>query len=297
MPATGVKDLQRLSKDSFYGAVLQVVYGVYIFFGANLTSITKYHLMFEKKNMAVLGIDIGGSGIKGALVDIATGELVSERLRIPTPNPSTPSALADTLCVLIDKLEYNGPVGCGFPALVRDGVVKTAANIHSSWIDVPAAKLFSQKTGLPVTLLNDADAAGLAEVEYGTAKGQMGTVFLITIGTGLGTAVFTNGLLLPNTELGHLKMFGKSAERYCSDAARIRKELTWKEWALRFNEYLAYIEFLFSPSLIILGGGASKKWDQFAHFLNAEAEIRPASLRNQAGIIGAAAWAWKMQSA
>lgn len=252
--------------------------------------------MFEKKNMAVLGIDIGGSGIKGALVDITTGELVSERLRIPTPDPSTPSALAETLSSLINKLDYTGPVGCGFPALVRQGVVKTAANIHSSWIDVPAAELFTQKTGLPVYLLNDADAAGLAEVDYGAAKGQMGTVFLITIGTGLGTAIFINGALLPNTELGHLKMFGKSAEKYCSDAARIRKDLSWKEWALRFNEYLAYIEFLFSPDMIILGGGASKKWDQYAHFLKADASIKPASLRNQAGIIGAAAWAARVHN-
>ena len=226
--------------------------------------------------MITLGIDIGGSGIKGALVDIQNGELVSERIRIPTPEPSTPAAIANTVKELVQKFDYQGPVGCGFPALILNGTVQTAANIHQSWIQVPAEQLFSSETRLPVFLINDADAAGLAEVEFGAAKGKKGTVMLITIGTGIGTALFTEGVLLPNTELGHLKMFGKSAEKYCSDAARTRKELSWKEWALRFNEYLAYVEFLFSPGLIVLGGGASKKFDQFSEFLVSHAAIVPA---------------------
>ncbi len=242
--------------------------------------------------MEILGIDIGGSGIKGALVDIRTGELKTERLRIPTPRPSTPQAIAQAVKELVDNFNYNGPIGCGFPALVINGVVKTAANIDATWVDVKAEELFSAQIGMPVYLLNDADAAGIAEITFGAGKGRMDTVFLITIGTGLGTAIFTEGKLLPNTELGHLKMYGKSAEKYCSDAVRKVKELTWKQWASRFNEYLAYIEFLFSPSLIILGGGASKKFELYAEFLNAKAEIVPAQLRNQAGIIGAAYRAW-----
>ncbi|HAW59044.1 MAG TPA: polyphosphate glucokinase [Bacteroidales bacterium] len=239
--------------------------------------------------MAILGIDVGGSGIKGALVE--NGQLVTERLRIPTPEPSTPEAIADTLNEIVKSFNYKGPIGCGFPALILDGVVKTAANIHKTWIDVPAEKLFSQKTGQPVYLINDADAAGLAEIYYGAGKNKKGTIFMITIGTGIGTAIFINGQLVPNTELGHLKMYGKSAEKYCSDAVRTKKNLSWKQWAMRFNEYLAYIEFLFSPQLIILGGGASKKFDQFAPYLKTRAEIVPAELKNHAGIIGASVWA------
>ena len=246
--------------------------------------------------MEILGIDIGGSGIKGALVDIETGELKTERLRIPTPVPSTPNAIAQAVKELVNSFDYNGPIGCGFPALVINGVVKTAANIDATWINVMAEDLFTAYTELPVYLVNDADAAGIGEITFGAGKGRMDTVFLVTIGTGLGTAIFTEGKLLLNTELGHLKMYGKSAEKYCSDAVRKAKDLSWKQWASRFNEYLAYIEFLFSPGLIILGGGASKKYDLYAEFLKANAEIVPAQLRNQAGIIGAAYRAWAKHS-
>ena len=239
--------------------------------------------------MAILGIDVGGSGIKGALVE--NGQVITERLRIPTPQPSTPEAIAVTLNEIMKAFNYKGAIGCGFPALILDGVIKTAANIHKSWIDVPAEKLFTKTTGQPVVLINDADAAGLAEINYGAGKDKMGTIFVITIGTGLGSAIFINGQLVPNTELGHLKMYGKSAEKYCSDAVRTKKNLSWKQWAMRFNEYLAYIEFLFSPQLIILGGGASKKFDQFAPYLKSRTEIVPAELKNHAGIIGAAVWA------
>lgn len=242
--------------------------------------------------MEILGIDIGGSGIKGALVDIETGELKTERLRVSTPVPSTPNAIAQAVKELVENFKYTGPIGCGFPALVINGVIKTAANIDASWVNVMAEELFSARTGMPVYLLNDADAAGIGEMTFGAGKGRLDSVFLITIGTGLGTAIFTEGKLLPNTELGHLKMYGKSAEKYCSDAVRKAKDLSWKQWASRFNEYLAYIEFLFSPSLIILGGGASKKFDLYAEYLKANAQIVPAQLRNQAGIIGAAYRAW-----
>ncbi|MDO9511310.1 MAG: ROK family protein [Bacteroidales bacterium] len=241
--------------------------------------------------MNVLGIDIGGSGIKGAIVNTETGELLSERHRFPTPKPSTPRAIAETISMLSSHFSYTGIIGCGFPALIKNGFIKTAANIHQSWIEVDAARLFKEATSQNVFILNDADAAGLAEVQFGAGKGKMGTIILITVGTGIGTALFTQGKLLPNTELGHIKMYGKSAEKYCSDLVREKKDLSWMDWGKRFNEYLNYIEFLFSPELFIIGGGVSKKFDLYSQFLHCEAEIVPASLRNQAGIIGAARFA------
>lgn len=241
--------------------------------------------------MILLGIDIGGSGIKGGIVDTNSGQLIGERHRIPTPNPSTPRAIAETIAQLSEHFNYSGSIGCGFPALIKNGYIKTAANIHQSWIDVDATELFSNVTKQNVYILNDADAAGLAEVQFGAGKKAQGTVFMITVGTGIGTALFTDGKLLPNTELGHVKMYGKSAEKYCSDAVREKKDLTWKEWGKRFNEYLAYMEFLFSPSLFIIGGGVSKKFELFSEYLKCETTVVPALLKNQAGIIGAAAYA------
>ena len=241
--------------------------------------------------MDILGIDVGGSGIKGALVNSVTGELVSDRHRIPTPSPSTPEAVIQSIAELVKILDYHGPIGCGFPALIKNGFIKTAANIDKSWINVDTRLTFAPKLGLPFYVVNDADAAGMAEVMFGAGKDFKGVILLLTIGTGIGSAFFTNGVLLPNTELGHIKMFGKSAEKYCSDAVRTKKKLSWKEWAFRFNEYVEYMEFLFSPDLIILGGGASKKWDSFNQSLRSKAPIVPAMLRNNAGIIGAAAWA------
>ncbi|MCE2570584.1 polyphosphate--glucose phosphotransferase [Motilimonas eburnea] len=241
--------------------------------------------------MQILGVDIGGSGIKGAIVETTTGELVTERHRIPTPQPATPESVADTLKQLVDHFDWQGPVGCGFPATVVHGVAKTASNIDKSWINTNAAALFSERTHCPCFVVNDADAAGMAEFTFGAGQGKTGVVVLITIGTGLGTAVFTNGQLLPNTELGHIMLEGMVAEHYTADSVRKREELGWNKWGKRFNKYLQRLEFLLSPDCFILGGGASKKLEKFAHQLETDAEVIPAQSLNQAGIIGAALFA------
>lgn len=238
--------------------------------------------------MQVLGIDIGGSGIKGAPVDTDSGEFLAERVRIPTPEPSHPLAVARAVEELRQQFEWRAPIGCTVPGVVQHGVVKTAANIDPAWIETDAVRLFNEITGCPIAVLNDADAAGMAEMQFGAGRGRSGVVIIITIGTGIGTALFTNGRLVPNTELGHLEIRGKDAERRASDAARKRKNLTWEEWAGRFNEYLSHIERLFWPDLIILGGGGSKKYELFRAFLTTRAEMIPALLRNDAGIVGAA---------
>ncbi len=241
--------------------------------------------------MKILGVDIGGSGIKGAIVDTKTGKLVTERHRIPTPQPATPKAVAETLKELTKHFKWHGAVGCGFPAIVQHGVAKSAANIDKTWVDTDAAGLFSHTTGCPCYVVNDADAAGIAEVHFGAARDHNGVVLLITIGTGLGSALFSGGHLVPNTEFGHLILHDMVAEKYCSDAARKREELSRKKWAKRFNEYLQRVEFLLSPDLILLGGGASKKYDQYAEYLRVEAELQPAQQLNNAGIVGAALYA------
>ncbi len=241
--------------------------------------------------MQILGVDIGGSGIKGAIVETTTGELVTERHRIPTPQPATPEAVADTLKQLVEHFDWQGPVGCGFPATVVHGVAKTASNIDQSWINTNAAALFSERTNCPCFVVNDADAAGMAEFTFGAGQGKSGVVVLITIGTGLGTAVFTNGQLLPNTELGHIILEGMVAEHYTADSVRKREELSWSKWGKRFNKYLQRLEFLLSPDCFILGGGASKKLDKFAPHLETDAEVIAAQSLNQAGIIGAALFA------
>ncbi len=238
--------------------------------------------------MEVLGIDIGGSGIKGAPVDIEKGILLEARFRIPTPNPAKPRPVAKTVAKIVRHFKWEGPVGCGFPAVIRRGVVASAANIHDKWIGTHAQELFSGTTGCPVTMINDADAAGLAEMTFGMGRGRSGTVLLVTIGTGLGTALFTDGHLLPNTELGHIEIDGVDAEQRASDAARKREKLSWKRWAKRFDKYLLTMEHLFSPDLIILGGGVSKKYEYFIPRLSTKAEVVPARLLNEAGIIGAA---------
>ncbi len=241
--------------------------------------------------MQVLGVDIGGSGIKGALVDTDKGEMISERIRIETPKPATPEAVAATLKELTSRFGYTGPVGCGFPATVHHGVAFTAANIDSSWINTPVEKLFSGTTGSSCYVLNDADAAGIAEVKFGAGRDFSGVILMVTIGTGLGSAIFVNGHLLPNTELGHLILNDSVAEHYCSDLARQKNELSWKKWGKRFNKYLRRVEFLFNPDLIILGGGASKSFDKFAEKIDVRAKVIPAVTLNTAGIIGAAMYA------
>jgi len=238
--------------------------------------------------MEVLGIDIGGSGIKGAPVDTQTGVLLAPRLRIPTPEPSKPQKIAQVVLELAQRFYWKGPVGCGFPAAMRQGTAMTAANIHKKWLGADAEALFSEVTGLPVRVVNDADAAGLAEMTFGAGRCQNGVVMIVTIGTGLGTAVFTGGKLLPNTELGHIEMNGVDAELQASDAARKREKLSWKSWGKRFDQYLHRLEFLFWPDLFILGGGVSKEFEKFSPYLTLDCPVTPAQMLNEAGIVGAA---------
>ncbi len=239
--------------------------------------------------MNILGIDIGGSGIKGALVDIERGVLMSDRFRLPTPEPSTPEAVGQAVAEIIAHFNWLGPVGCTFPAIVKNGVTYSAANVDQGWVNFEAEKYLQDKAGVPLRLINDADAAGVAEAAFGAAKGEPGVVIVLTVGTGVGSALLLDGKLVPNTEFGHLEIRGKDAERRASDAARTRKELSWEQWAERFNEMLARLELYFSPDLIVIGGGASKKYDQFGQYLRVErSRIVRAQLLNEAGIIGAA---------
>ena len=242
--------------------------------------------------MQILGVDIGGSGIKGAIVDTLTGKLISERHRIETPQPATPEAIAAVLAQLVLHFNWTGPIGCGFPAAIQHGIARTASNIAKTFIGTDIDALFSEATHCSCFNVNDADAAGMAEMHFGEGSEQSGVVLLVTIGTGLGTAIFTDGKLLPNTELGHIYLEnGLIAERFASDATRKIEDLGWKAWASRFNQYLATMESLFWPDLIILGGGASKKFDKFKHHLTIEAPVKPAAFLYQAGIVGAALFA------
>jgi polyphosphate glucokinase len=241
----------------------------------------------------IFGVDVGASGIKGAIIDVTTGELRSERLRFPTPDPSTPAEMAKVFAKLIRESNWNGAIGCGFPAIIKEGVAYTAANIHKSWIGTNVSEIFAQATNQPVFTLNDADAAGLAEMRFGQGKDRQGTVILITIGSGLGTGIFSDGKLLPNTELGHLYLRGHRAvaEFYASNNAKKRDDLSWEAWARRFNEYLDHLELLFSPNLFILGGGTSKRFELFKDELHVATPVVPATLLNNAGMVGAAIYA------
>jgi polyphosphate glucokinase len=236
----------------------------------------------------ILGIDIGGSGVKGAIVHTKKGMLLTERYRIPTPQPATPEAVAEVIKKIVKLFKWEGAIGVGFPGVIQHGVARTAANLDDSWVDRDLNKLFSEKTGCNVHVVNDADAAGMAEMRFGSGKGYLGVALLVTVGTGLGTVVFANGNLLPNMEMGHILLHGKDAELYASDAARKANGLTWEDWAGRFNEYLNRMEELLWPDLIIIGGGASKKDEAFIPHLKTRARVVPATLLNEAGIIGAA---------
>ncbi len=238
--------------------------------------------------MKVLGIDIGGSGIKGAPVDTDTGQMLAERLRVPTPPGANPEPMIELISGIVQEFQWSGPIGCGFPGVVRHGVTLSAANVSKRWIGYDAAAQIAQKTGCPTWMVNDADAAGLAEMRFGIGRDRKGVVLIVTIGTGLGTALFTDGYLLPNAELGHIEMDGQDAEWQASDAARKREELSWKKWGKRFNRYLNILCFLFSPDLIILGGGTSNKFDAFKEFMDVPTELVTAQMLNEAGIIGAA---------
>ena len=238
--------------------------------------------------MHILGIDIGGTGIKGAPVDTATGEFLAERWRILTPAPATPEALSAAVAQVATHFSWQGPIGCGFPAIIRRGQVCTAVHVDKGWIGCNAQTLFSEVTGCPVTVLNDADAAGYAEMRFGAGRGQNGVVLVVTLGTGIGTALFFDGRLVPNTELGHIEIRGKDAERRAAASVREDKDLSWKKWARRLDEYLQRIDSHLSPDLIIIGGGISKKHDKFLPLLTVQTEVVAAQLENNAGIVGAA---------
>jgi polyphosphate glucokinase len=241
----------------------------------------------------ILGIDIGGSGIKGATVDVRRGALTAKRCRIPTPQPSVPGAVGKVVAKIAKRFDWKGPIGCTFPAVVKDGVVYTAANVDESWIGIDGGKLLETRIGCPVLLLNDADAAGTAEMQFGAGQNEGGTVFVLTFGTGIGSALFVDGALMPNTEIGHITLRCRGggsveAEDYASDRIRKGESLTWREWAGRVNEYLGLLESLFAPDLFILGGGVSKKHGKFIPLLETRARVVPAQLLNEAGIVGAA---------
>jgi polyphosphate glucokinase len=237
----------------------------------------------------VLGIDIGGTGIKAAPVDTATGQLTAPRQKLATPQPATPDAVAEVAGQLVRDFKWTGPIGITFPGVVVGGVIHTAANMDPSWIGVDALKLFGSETKLAVTVLNDADAAGVAEMRFGAGKGVQGTVLLLTLGTGIGSALFIDGILVPNTEFGHIEIRGKDAEKRASEHAREEHDLSWGDWAGRVDEYLEQMEALLSPGLIIIGGGVSRKSDKFLPYLTRlRAKVVPAALHNDAGIVGAA---------
>jgi polyphosphate glucokinase len=241
-----------------------------------------------------LGIDFGGTGIKAGLVDLATGELVSKRVRMNTPRPSTPAAVCATIGEIVSTIGQNteipdsAPVGLGLPGVIKDGVVMTAANIDPGWIKASADLIVGEALGRRVIAINDADAAGLAEVRLGAGREATGTVLLLTVGTGIGSGLFVDGRLVPNTELGHLEVRGRDAETRLSGVARERRRLRWKQWALEFNEYIARLEAYLWPDLIVLGGGVSKVMDRYREWLVSRAPIVPAQYRNTSGIIGAA---------
>ncbi|HET7397073.1 MAG TPA: ROK family protein [Intrasporangium sp.] len=238
-----------------------------------------------------LGIDIGGSGIKGAPVDLKGGKLATSRLKIATPQPATPEAVADVVDQIVDHFAAqtrDAPIGVTVPAVVIHGTVLSAANIDPSWVDTDAQALIKKHTGREVTVVNDADAAGVAEVHYGAAKGVPGLVLLTTLGTGIGSALIMDGVLVPNSELGHLEMDGHDAEKVAASSIKDKEELSWEEYIERLQRYYSMVERLFSPDLIVVGGGISKEADLFLPHLRLRAPIVPAALRNSAGIVGAA---------
>jgi polyphosphate glucokinase len=235
-----------------------------------------------------VGVDIGGTGIKCAPVDLESGTLAAERIRILTPNPSTPDAVAAAVKEVLDQVNVPGPVGVTMPSVVTDGLIRTAANIDKSWIGVDAVHLLVQATGRAIAVMNDADAAGVAEMRYGAGVGRTGTVVMVTLGTGIGSAVFVNGTLVPNTELGHIHLHHGEAEDWAAESVRERDDLSWKEYAGRLDDYLNLLQRLLWPELIIIGGGGSKKADKFLSLLDVGTEVVPARMQNEAGIIGAA---------
>ncbi|MCA4132758.1 polyphosphate--glucose phosphotransferase [Arthrobacter sp. M4] len=251
----------------------------------------------EKSHKArhLIGIDIGGTGIKGGIVDLKKGKLAGDRFRIPTPQPATPEAVADVVAEIVKELstregapDADTPVGVTFPGIIQHGVVRSAANVDKSWLDLPIDSMLTERLGRPVEVINDADAAGLAEARYGAGEGVDGTVLVITLGTGIGSAFIFNGQLVPNAELGHLEVDGHDAETKASAVARERDGLSWQEYSVLLQRYLSHVEFLFSPELFIIGGGISKRADEYFPHLDLRTKIVTAELKNDAGIVGAA---------
>lgn len=248
--------------------------------------------------MELLGIDVGGTGIKAAVVDAARGTMVTERIRMATPKPATPGAVSRATAELVADLASGCPAGIGFPAVVCDGQTLTAANVDPSWQGAHAQEIFSAALGRPCTVVNDADAAGLAEMRFGAGRGESGVVLMLTLGTGIGSALFTDGTLVPNTEFGHLEIGGYKAETRAAGAVRERENLSWERWGGRLNEYLHHVEGLVWPELIILGGGVSKRPEKFLPFLKTRrARLAVASMGNAAGVVGAALVAYERRAA
>lgn len=249
----------------------------------------------KKKSKYVIGVDIGGTGIKGGIVDLKKGKLVGDRVRIDTPRPAAPEPVADVVAKIVEELtardaapDRESPVGVTFPGIIQHGVARSAANVDKSWVDFEIDKYFTEHLGRPVEVINDADAAGLAEVRYGAGKGVDGTVLVITLGTGIGSAFVFNGQLVPNAELGHLEVDGFDAETKASAVARERDGIGWEDYSVRLQRYFSHVEFLFSPELFIVGGGISKRADEYLPRLKLRTPIVPAELKNEAGIVGAA---------
>lgn len=270
-----------------------------MFYGDRKDGVTIKSKMLRKMSMAIatrktaiLGIDIGGTAIKAALVDPAQGMLQSETKKLATPRPATASSMLMVIQQLIEQFDWNGSIGCGYPGVVKHGVVYTAANLDASWIQVDLANELKNFTSGTVRVLNDADAAGIAEMTFGAGrernKSGGGVVMLFTLGTGIGSALFVDGYLVPNTEFGHIEMDGIDAEKVAATVVREQKNLSWEIWAKRVNRYLKYMEMLFSPDCIIIGGGISENPELFFPYLNLKTEILPAKMANDAGIIGAA---------
>ncbi|HWG60639.1 MAG TPA: ROK family protein [Streptosporangiaceae bacterium] len=239
--------------------------------------------------MDILGIDIGGTGIKAAPIDTERGVLTADRVKVPTPRPALPDAITEVVAGLATRFGWTGPAGIAFPGVVIDGVTMTAHNLDPAWIGLDARSLFSKNAGIGAFVLNDADAAGLAEMRFGAGAGETGTVMMLTFGTGIGSALFRDGVLVPNTEFGHIEIRGRDAEARASERARELHDLSWGKWAARVDEYLAHVEALVSPDLFIIGGGISRHADKFIPYLSSvRAKVVPASLHNDAGIVGAA---------
>jgi polyphosphate glucokinase len=241
--------------------------------------------------MKILGIDIGGSALKGAPVDVRTGQLTAERFRIETPTVLTPPQMAAAVKEMVDHFKWRGRIGIGFPSVVQGSHTLTSSNLHKKFIGLNTGKIFSEAVGRTIELVNDADAAGIAEMKFGAGKGFDGTVLMLTLGTGVGSALFYRRVLYPNSELGHLPIRGRSAERFVSSAARKRRGLSWHKWGTELGAYLRTLETILSPELIIIGGGVSAKSDKFFHYAKTRAPKVPAAAYNEAGIVGAALWA------